>query len=112
MATSNALAINILLSTYMLIQCFLYFPAKHTELRRGKENIEYAVREAAPCPIYLPRGRASAPQGLHHETSLEATACALARTRGRYASIFCLLVSYKTLSNYRPRFDGLTRLQI
>ena len=30
--------------------------------------------------IFSTGGRASSPQGLHHETSLEAAACALART--------------------------------
>ena len=36
--------------------------------------------EAAPCPYICPRGRARSSRVKSHETSLEATACALART--------------------------------
>ena len=45
---------------------------------------------------FSPGGRASSPQGLHHETSPQMTACALLREPSRAdASIFCLLVSYR-----------------
>ena len=48
--------------------------------------------------IFSTGGRASSPQGLHHETSLEATACALTRAFARTHPFSAVLVSYNTLS--------------